>query len=87
MVIDLPISYFSEKLDIRKIIPKLLKALLLFLKPFDVNESFTLVVFTDHNPLIFINKIENKNESLTRRGFMLQSDYQTISKANIMSVD
>jgi hypothetical protein len=63
---------------------------MLSLKPFDVYESCTLhplVVFTDHNPLIFINKIENKNQSLTRRGFMVQSDYQTILKAKIMSVD
>ena len=39
----------------------------------------TLEVFTVHNPLAFIYKIENKNQRLTRRGLMLH-EYNLIIK-------
>jgi hypothetical protein len=38
-----------------------------------------LVVLTDHNPLTFINKMQNKNQRLTRWGLMLQ-EYNLIIK-------
>jgi len=55
---------------------------LLSLKHFDVYVSFTLhpsVVFTDHNPFTFINKMQNKNQRLTRWALILQ-EYNLIIK-------
>ena len=57
-------------------------ALLMSLKHFDVIVGFAfhpLVVFTDHNPLTFINKMQIKNQRLTRWGLMLQ-EYNLIIK-------
>ena len=57
-------------------------AFLLSFKHFDVYVGFTfhpLVVSTDHNPLTFINKMQNKNQRLMRWGLMLQ-EYNLIIK-------
>ena len=84
--IDLPICYFSKKLDKHQknysTIEKECLALLLSLQHFDVYIGSTvhpLVVFTDHNPLTFINKMQNKNQRLMRWGLMLQ-EYNLIIK-------
>jgi hypothetical protein len=65
IVIDLPIFYFSKKLDKHQkhysTIEKECLALLLFLKQFDVYVGFTchpFVVFTDYNPLTFKTQVQ-----------------------------
>jgi len=48
---------------------------LLSLQHFDVyvGSAITSVkVFTDHNPLVFINKIKNRNQHLVRWSLVLQ---------------
>ena len=77
--IDHPISYFSKKFTKSQrnysTVEKECLALLLSLQHFDVYLSTTvhsILVFTDHNPLIFINKMKNKNARLTRWSLLLQ---------------
>ena len=78
---DHPVSYFSKKFDKHQVnystIEKELLSLLLALQHFDVyvcNSLTPVTVFTDHNPLVFLNKFRNKNKRLTRWSIELQ-DY------------
>ena len=80
------ICYFSKKFDKHQknysTIEKECLALLLSLQHFDVYLSLTLypvLVFTDHNPLTFINKMNNKNQRLTRWSLSLQ-EYDLVVK-------
>ena len=41
-------------------------------KTFLVSCQGPVVVWTDHNPLLFINKFKNKNKRLTRWNLLLQ---------------
>lgn len=77
--VDHPICYFSKKLEPHQknysTIEKECLALLLSLQHFDVYLSVTMypvLVYTDHNPLIFIHKMKNKNQRLTRWSLQLQ---------------
>ena len=77
--IDHPICYFSAKFNEHQqrysTIEKETLALLLALKQFDVylNNTVKLVlVYTDHNPLVFIKKMKGKNQRLLRWGLALQ---------------
>ena len=77
--IDHPVCYYSKKfLKHQKnysTVEKETLALLLALNHFDVYMGatpFEIVVYTDHNPLTFINKMKNKNLRLLRWSLALQ---------------
>ena len=77
--IDYPVCYFSKKFNTHQknysTIEKECLALVLALQHFEVYLSTTLypvLVFTDHNPLTFINKMKNKNQRLVRWSLALQ---------------
>ena len=74
-----PVAYFSRKLlpaerkysTIEKEALSLIKAI----EHFNIYFSpslFPIQVFTDHNPLIFINKCKNKNQRILRWSLLLQ---------------
>lgn len=74
-----PVSYFSRKLNKHEVnystIEKETLALLSALKHFDVYLSAVCeptLVFTDHNPLVFLNRMKNKNQRLVRWSLILQ---------------
>ena len=76
-----PVCYFSRKLNKHQkkysIIEKECLALLLSLQHFEVYLSAfssDVIVYTDHNPLTFINKMKNKIQRLLRWSLLLQ-DY------------
>jgi len=69
--IEHPVCYFSQKFYQHQknysTIEKEALALLLALQHFDVylnTTVFPITIFTDHNPLIFINKMKNSNQQL-----------------------
>ena len=71
--IDHPISYYSCKFEEHQrkysTIEKETLALVLALKHFDVYLNTTVepvMVYTDHNPIVFINKMRDKNQRLLR---------------------
>ena len=77
--IDHPICYFSANFNEHQqrysTIEKETLALLLALKQFDVylnNTVKPVLVYTDHNPLVFIKKMKDKNQRLLRWGLALQ---------------
>ena len=77
--IDHPISYFSQKFDQHQrnysICEKEALALILAIRHFDFYLSgaiFPIEVFTDYNPLAFLNKMRDKNQRLLRWSLMLQ---------------
>ena len=77
--IDHPISYFSQKFDQHQCnystCEKETLALILALRYFDFYLSaaiFPIEVFTDHNPLVFLNKMRDRNQRLLRWSLMLQ---------------
>ena len=77
--IDHPISYFSQKFDQHQrnysTCEKETLALILALRYFDFYLSaaiFPIEVFTDHNPLVFLNKMRDRNQRLLRWSLMLQ---------------
>ena len=74
-----PVSYFSRKLKTHQrsysVVEKEALALLLALENFEVyvcNPSHVVTVYSDHNPLSFVNKMKNKNPRLTRWALALQ---------------
>ena len=69
--VDHPVNYFSKKLyNYQKnysTIEKECLSLILDLQHFELyltSSSSPTVVFSDHNPLIFIHKMKNKNQRL-----------------------
>ena len=77
--VDHPGCYFSKKLNKHQInystIEKECFALILALQHFEVYISSApspVVVFSDHNPLTFIDKMKNKNKRLLRWSLLLQ---------------
>ena len=71
--IEHPVCYFSRKFDSHQknysTIEKEALTLLLALQHFDVylnTTMFAVTVFMDHNPLVFVNKMKNKNQRLLR---------------------
>ena len=79
--VDHPICYFSQKFNKHQrnysTIEKECLALVLVLQHFEVYVSSTSVpleVFSDHNPLVFLHKLKNKNQRLLRWSLML-SEY------------
>ena len=77
--IDHSISFFSKKFDGSQrrysTIEKEILALLLALKHFDVYLNTTaepVLIYTDHNLIVFINKMKEKNQCLLRWSLILQ---------------
>lgn len=88
--VEHPVSYFSRTLDVHQkwysTIEKEALALVMALEDFEVyvGSSVTpVIVFTDHNPLIFLHRMQNKNRRLMNWSWpsMWKSD---ISVAGIM---
>ena len=83
--IDHPVGYFSRKFNNHQrnysTIEKECLALILALQHFDVYVSSIntpLEVFSDHNPLVFIHKLKNKNQRLLRWSLILSEYNMTI---------
>lgn len=77
--VDHPVCYYSKKLNCHQqnysTSEKETLALLLSLQHFDVYVGCTVTpvkVFTDHNPLVFVNKMKNRNQHLVRWSLALQ---------------
>ena len=77
--IEHPICYFSRKFNQYQknysTIEKEALALVSALQHFDVylnTTKYPIVVHTDHNPLVFINKMKNHYQRLLRWGLLLQ---------------
>ncbi|KAL0153953.1 hypothetical protein M9458_050710 [Cirrhinus mrigala] len=77
--VEHPVSYFSRKFVGAQrnysVIEKEALALLLSLKHFDVylgNSISPVVVYTDHNPLVFLSRMSGANQRLLRWSLTLQ---------------
>uniref|UniRef100_A0A3B1J3T9 Gypsy retrotransposon integrase-like protein 1 n=1 Tax=Astyanax mexicanus TaxID=7994 RepID=A0A3B1J3T9_ASTMX len=77
-----PTCYYSHKFNRHQCnystIEKEALALILAVQHFEVyvgGSSFPVVVFTDHNPLVFLSRMFNQNQRLMRWALLLQ-DYQ-----------
>ena len=77
--VDHPVSYFSKRFNKHQknysTIEKECLSLILALQHFEVyltSSPSPIVVFSDHNPLIFIHNIKNKNQRLLRWSLLLQ---------------
>lgn len=77
--IDHPVSFFSKKLDRHQkwysTIEKEALALIMALEHFQVYVSSAcapVMVFTDHNPLVFLHRMRNKNRRLMSWSLRLQ---------------
>lgn len=78
--VDHPVCYFSRKFNKHQInystIEKEALALLMALQYFDVyvgSSSCPVIVFTDHNPLVFLSRMYNHNQRLMRWSLIVQS--------------
>lgn len=78
--IDHPVCYFSRKFDKHQLrystIEKETLALLLALQHFEVyvgGSSHPVVVYTDHNPLVFLSRMYNQNQRLMRWSLIVQN--------------
>ena len=74
-----PVSYFSRKFNKHQLaystIEKETLSLLLALQHFEVylgSSSLPVMVFTDHNPLVFLSRMYNHNQRLMRWALMVQ---------------
>ena len=77
--IDHCVSYFSKKFDEHQkrysTVEKETLGLMLALNHFDVYLNPTampIIVYTDHNPIVFINKMKDKNQRLLHWSLNLQ---------------
>ena len=77
--IDHPVCYFSKKVNKHQKnysnIEKECLALILAFQQFEVyltSSTSPIVVFSDHNPLSFLQKLKNKNQRLLRWSLLLQ---------------
>ena len=95
-MVEHPISYYSKKLlkyqRNYSTVEKEALALLLAVKFFDVylsSSPFPIRIFTDHNPLVFVNRMKNDNQRLLRWSLTLQEYNLTIThvkgKDNILA--
>ena len=91
--VDHPVSYFSKKFNKHQknysTIEKECLSLILALQHFEVYLTSSPSPTSDHNPLIFIHKMKNKNQRLLRWSLLLQ-EYNldirhTKGKDNIIS--
>ena len=77
--VEHPVCFYSKKLDKAQrnysTIEKEALSLLLALKHFNVYVGscvFPIQVYTDHNPLVFVHKMKDKNQRLLRWSLTLQ---------------
>ena len=77
--IEHPVCYFSKKFNKHQVnystIEKECLALLFALQHFEVyvgSSSSPVVVYTDHNPLVFLSHMRNNNQRLMRWSLLLQ---------------
>lgn len=77
--IDHPVSFYSKKFNRHQVnystIEKEALALLLALQHFEVyvgSSSLPVVVYTDHNPLVFLNRMRNSSHRLMRWSLLVQ---------------
>ena len=77
--VEHPVCYFSKKFNKSQrnysTIEKECLALVLALQQFEVyvsSSGLPIVVYSDHNPLVFIHKMKNRNQRLLRWSLMLQ---------------
>lgn len=77
--IDHPVSYFSKKFSKTQqnysVIEKEALALLLALQHFEVylgNSPQSIIVYTDHNPLVFLSRMSGSNQRLLRWALTIQ---------------
>lgn len=77
--VEHPVCYFSKKFNKNQrnysTIKKECLALVLALQHFEVyvsSSSLPVVVYSDHNPLVFLHKLKSKNQRLLRWTLMLQ---------------
>ena len=77
--VDHPVCYFSRKFKKHQLhystIEKEALALLLAIQHFEVylrSSSEPTVVFSDHNPLVFLNQMQNTNQRLMRWALLVQ---------------
>jgi len=77
--VELPVCYFSKKFsDTQRrysTVEKEALALMLALRHFDVYLSanpFPVRVYTDHNPLVFLSRMQNLNQRLMRWSLVIQ---------------
>lgn len=75
-----PVSYFSKKFNRHQLVYSTIEkealALVLALKHFEVyvgSAHVPAVIYTDHNPLVFINQMRNTNQRLMPRALFLQA--------------
>lgn len=78
--LDHPVCYFSRKFDKHQLrystIEKETLALLLALQHFEVYVGGSMqpvVVYTDHNPLVFLSRMYNQNQRLMRWALIVQN--------------
>ena len=74
-----PIAYFSKKFNEAQrkysTVEKETLSLVLALSHFEIylsNSPIPIKVYTDHNPLVFLNKFKNKSQRLTKWSLILQ---------------
>ena len=95
--VDHPVCYFSKMLNASQMnystIEKECLSLVLTVQHFDVyliSSSLPIIVYSDHNPLTFINKMKNNNQRLMRWCLMLQeynTDIKHITGKDILIAD
>ncbi|XP_076876436.1 uncharacterized protein LOC143525877 [Brachyhypopomus gauderio] len=78
--LDHPVAYFSAKFNRHQVhystIEKEALALLLALQHFEIyvtSSPIPVAVYTDHNPLVFLHRMSNKNQRLMRWSLLCQS--------------
>lgn len=78
--VEHPVCYFSRKFNKHQrcysTIEKEALALILAIQHFDVyigSVSHPLIVYTDHNPLVFLSRMKNNNQRLMRWSLFLQT--------------
>lgn len=78
--VEHPVCYFSRKFNKHQqrysTIEKEALALVLALQHFDVyvgSVSYPLIIYTDHNPLVFLTRMKNNNQRLMRWSLFLQT--------------
>ena len=77
-ILNIPYAIFKKKINVQKnysIIEKESLALILAIQHFDIyisSSSKPTVVYTDHNPLVFLHQMKNKNRRLLNWSLMFQ---------------